>query len=116
MPIYVRAGAIIPLDPVRQYISQDVSEPTVLRIFRGGDGEFTLYDDDGATLNYLEGRATLTRVTWNDDAATLTIAPEHVDTAVRRPDSRQFRIELVPDGESRLVTYLGRRVTVAFSD
>ena len=116
MPIYVRAGAIIPLDPVRQYISQDVSEPTVLRVFRGGDGEFTLYDDDGATLNYLEGRATLTRVTWNDHAATLTIAPEHVDTAVRRPDSRQFRIELVPDGESRLVTYLGRRVTVAFSD
>ena len=115
MPLYVRAGAIIPLDPVRQYISQEVSEPTELRVFRGSDGEFTLYDDDGTTLNYLEGRATLTRVSWNDDAATLTIAPEHGDRAERRPDSRQFRIELVPDGHSRLVTYLGRRVTVDFS-
>jgi alpha-glucosidase/alpha-D-xyloside xylohydrolase len=116
MPLYARAGAIIPLDPVRQYMSQEVNEPTELRVFRGSDGEFTLYDDDGTTLNYLEGRATLTRVTWNDDAATLTIAPEHIDGSGRRPDSRQFRIELVPDGDSRLVTYLGRRVTVDFSE
>ncbi|HLU07915.1 MAG TPA: TIM-barrel domain-containing protein [Woeseiaceae bacterium] len=114
MPIYVRAGAIIPLDPVREYIGQEVSEPMELRVFRGSDGEFTLYDDDGTTLNYLEGQGSLTRVTWNDDAATLTIAPAPKDSARERSESRQFRIELLPDGASRLVTYLGRRVTVAF--
>ena len=116
MPIYVRAGAVIPLDPVRQYLSQEVTEATVLRVFRGSDGEFTLYSDDGTTLNYLEGKAALTRITWNDSAATLTIAPAPKESARDRSDSRQFRIELVPDGEYRLVTYLGRRVTVDFSD
>jgi hypothetical protein len=88
----------------------------VLRVFRGSDGEFTLYSDDGTTLNYLEGKAALTRITWNDSAATLTIAPAPKESARDRSDSRQFRIELVPDGEYRLVTYLGRRVTVDFSD
>jgi alpha-glucosidase (family GH31 glycosyl hydrolase) len=115
MPLYARAGAIIPLDPPRQYISQDVTEPTELRVYRGSDGEFTLYDDDGITLNYLEGKATLTRLTWNDEASTLTIAPVSSNNAERRPDSRQFRIDLVPDDKSRLVTYLGKRVTVDFS-
>jgi alpha-glucosidase/alpha-D-xyloside xylohydrolase len=116
MPIYVRAGAIIPLDPPRQYISEEVTDPTVLRVFRGSDGEFVLYNDDGTTLNYLEGKAALTRVTWNDSAATLTIAPAPKESARDRSDSRQFRIELEPGGEYRLVTYIGRRVTVDFSD
>jgi alpha-glucosidase/alpha-D-xyloside xylohydrolase len=116
MPIYVRAGAIIPLDPVRQYIAQEVTEPTELRVFRGGDGEFVLYSDDGTTLNYLEGKAALTRITWNDSATTLTLAPAPKESARDRSDSRQFLIELVPDGETRLVTYIGRRVTVDFSD
>jgi alpha-glucosidase/alpha-D-xyloside xylohydrolase len=116
MPVFVRAGAIIPLDAVRQYIAEDISEPTVLRVFRGVDGEFTLYDDDGTTLNYLEGKASLTRITWDDTAATLTIAPAPAESARERSGSRQFRIELVPDGDSRLVTYIGKRVTVDFSD
>jgi len=42
MPIFVRAGAIIPLDPVRQYTSQVVGEPTTLRVYRGVDGQYTL--------------------------------------------------------------------------
>jgi alpha-glucosidase/alpha-D-xyloside xylohydrolase len=118
LPIYVRAGAIIPLDASRQYVAQEVSErePTELRVFRGSDGEFTLYNDDGTTLNYLEGKAALTRVTWNDDAGTLTIAPAPKASARERPENRQFRIEMVPRGDSRLVTYIGRRVTVDFSD
>ncbi|MEX2123760.1 MAG: TIM-barrel domain-containing protein [Woeseia sp.] len=116
MPIYARAGAIIPLDPLRQYIAQRVADPTVLRVFRGSDGVFSLYDDDGTTLNYLEGNATLTRISWDDDAATLTIEPAPTASAKERPNHRQFRVELVPDGETRLVTYIGRRVAVDFSD
>ena len=56
MPIYVRAGAIIPFDPVRQYTDEPVSEPTTLRVYRGADGEFTLYDDDGISQDYLRGQ------------------------------------------------------------
>ena len=67
--------------------------------------------------NAAKGNATLTRVTWNDDAGTLTIGPVSLGAGASRdrPDSRQFRVELLPDGRSRQVTYLGRRVTVDFS-
>ena len=75
MPIYVRAGAIIPFDAVRQYTSQPVSEPTTLRIYGGADGEYTLYDDDGISQDYLKARGTWTRIAWNDRAKQLTIEP-----------------------------------------
>ena len=55
MPIYVRAGAIIPLDPVRQYTAQPVTGPTTLRVYPGADGDFTLYDDDGKSPGYRDG-------------------------------------------------------------
>jgi len=79
MPIYVRAGAIIPLDPVRQFVAQSVSEPTTLRVYPGGDGTFTLYDDDGESLDYLHGadaRAIWIRFRWDDGARRLTIEPD----------------------------------------
>ena len=47
MPIYVRAGSIIPFDPVRQYMAQPVTEPTTLKVYTGANGEFTMYEDDG---------------------------------------------------------------------
>ncbi len=75
MPIYVRAGAIIPFDPVRQYTAQQVDEPTTLKIYPGADGEFTLYSDDGTSLDYLTGRATRTRLKWDDATRRLTIEP-----------------------------------------
>src|SRR5207302_5950768 len=58
MPLYVRAGAIIPFDPVRQFTAQAVTEPTALRVYPGADGEFTLYDDDGTSLDYQKNVAT----------------------------------------------------------
>ena len=79
MPIYVRAGAIIPLDPVRQYISQPVAEPTTLRVYPGADGAFTLYDDDGQSLDYLhdaDPTAVWIRFRWDDAARRLTIEPD----------------------------------------
>ena len=59
MPIYVRAGAIIPVDPVRQYTSEPVTEPTTLKVYRGADGEYTLYEDDGISQEYLTGERQL---------------------------------------------------------
>ena len=56
MPIYVRAGAIIPLDPVRQYTGRagDGADDAA-RSIRGADGQFTLYEDDGISQEYLKG-------------------------------------------------------------
>ena len=79
LPLYARAGAIIPLDPVRQFTAQSISEPTTLRVFPGGDGDFTLYDDDGQSLGYRDGsdpRISWISVRWDDRARTLTAEPD----------------------------------------
>jgi alpha-glucosidase/alpha-D-xyloside xylohydrolase len=56
MPIYARSGAIIPFDPVRQYMSQPVSEPTMIRVYTGANGRFRWYEDDGESQEYLDGK------------------------------------------------------------
>jgi len=114
MPIYVRAGAIIPVDPVRQYTSQPITEPTTLRVYRGADGEFTLYDDDGIGQEYLAGRGTWTRLIWNDAAKELRIEPGPPRGATNIVAERRFRIVLVPDGTTKDVLYSGKQVRVTF--
>jgi alpha-glucosidase/alpha-D-xyloside xylohydrolase len=114
MPIYVRAGAIIPFDPVRQYTSQRVSEPTTIRIYGGDDGEYTLYEDDGITQDYLKARATWTRMVWNDRAKQLTIEPGAPKGATNVTARRAFKVLLLPDGATRDVTYAGKRIQIEF--
>ncbi|HEY7475626.1 MAG TPA: TIM-barrel domain-containing protein [Vicinamibacterales bacterium] len=114
MPIYVRAGAIIPVDPVRQYTSQPVDEPTTLRVYRGANGDYTLYEDDGISQEYLKNRATWTRMTWNDASRELTIEPGPPRGAPNIAAERRFRVMLMPEGTTRDVTYSGRRVQVSF--
>ena len=110
MPIFVRAGAIIPLDPVRQYTSEPVTEPTTLQVFRGADNQFTLYDDDGISQEYLGQKGSWIRMSWNDRARRLTLepgAPEGASDVVR---ARVFTVQVVPDGATKRVTYTGTRV------
>ena len=114
MPIYVRAGAIIPVDPVRQYTAQAVSEPTTLRVYRGANGQSTLYDDDGISQEYLKNRGTWTRMIWNDNARQLTIEPGAPAGATNIAAERRFRVMLMPEGTTRDLTYSGRRVQVTF--
>ena len=115
MPIYARAGAVIPFDPARQYMDEEVDAPTTIKVFRGADGEFTLYEDDGISLDYLQGRGTWTRISWNDGQARLTIEPGAPPGAVNLlPEGRDFMVELLPDGETRTVRYAGQRVVVRF--
>ena len=112
MPIYVRAGAIVPVDPVRQYTSQPVTEPTTLRVYRGADGRFTMYDDDGISQDYLRGRGSWTRLTWADRESRLTVAPEAVPGATNRTARRTFEVLMLPDSTRRTVTYDGRPITI----
>jgi alpha-glucosidase/alpha-D-xyloside xylohydrolase len=114
MPIYARAGAIIPVDPVRQYTAQPITEPTTLRIYRGADGQYTLYDDDGISQEYLKGRGSWTRMTWNEKTRQLTLEPGAPAGATNVAAERRFRVLLLPDGTTRDVTYSGRRVQVSF--
>jgi alpha-glucosidase/alpha-D-xyloside xylohydrolase len=115
MPIFARAGAIIPFDPVRQYMDEDVDGPTTLKVFAGANGAFTLYEDDGISLDYLENRGTWTRLTWDDAARTLTLEPAPpAGTTNMGSEERSFVVELVPSGQTRTVSYSGSRVVVTF--
>ena len=114
MPIYVRAGAIIPVDPVRQYTSERVDEPTTLRVYRGADGDYTLYEDDGISQEYLQRRGSWTRMTWNDRTRQLTLDPGAPRGATNVATKRTFKVQLLPEGTTKDITYSGARTSVTF--
>jgi alpha-glucosidase (family GH31 glycosyl hydrolase) len=114
MPIYVRAGAIVPVDPVRQFTGEEVSAPLTIRIYRGAAGDFTLYKDDGESLAYLKGEAVFTRFKWNDTTATLKIQSTNGKTTGSMPARRFIRIEVLPDGPTRTIDLKGKSQTVRF--
>jgi alpha-glucosidase/alpha-D-xyloside xylohydrolase len=100
MPLYVRAGAIVPFGPVRQYVDEAATEPITLRIYPGADGRFTWYDDDGASYKYERGEFMRAECEWNDSARTLTVTP---DRAGRMPLPESLRVEVVDTKQSKLV-------------
>lgn len=116
LPLYTRAGAIVPLDPVRQFTGQAVNGPTTLRIHPGADGSFILYDDDGTGLGYRDGSDAKTvwiHLQWSDLSRQLTIEP---DQRMKRwpGGERQFVAEIVgTEGVSKLISYKGERVVVS---
>jgi alpha-glucosidase/alpha-D-xyloside xylohydrolase len=114
MPIYVRAGAIIPFDPIRQYVDQAVNEPTTLRIYTGADGDFTLYEDDGISQDYTKGKGSWTRITWSDKGKKLTLTPQAPKGAINEVKQRSFKVLLLPQGTTKEVTYNGKAVNVSF--
>jgi alpha-glucosidase/alpha-D-xyloside xylohydrolase len=113
LPLYVRAGAVLPLDPPRQHTGEPADGPVTVRIYPGSDGAFRWYEDDGKTLDYLQGKYSWTRLTWNDGARRLTIEPDAASGTLD-PAARELAVEIVPGGERRTVRYEGRRVEVAF--
>lgn len=114
MPIYIRAGGIIPFDPVRQYSEQEVDGPTTLRVYPGADGEFTLYDDDGISLEYLEGQGTWIGMEWDDSEQTLTLSPAAPAGSTQINSEREFEVELIPDGTRQSVIWTGEEATITF--
>ena len=111
MPIYVSAGAIIPLDPVRQYVYQKVNSSTILRIYPDADGEFTLYNDDGKSLGYLDGESEKVKISWDDETRKLTMEPfeNSKDDFIT---GRKFRVQLVTTPIEKVVTYNGKRLEI----
>jgi alpha-glucosidase/alpha-D-xyloside xylohydrolase len=113
LPLFVRAGAIVPLDPTRQYVAQATDEPTTVRVYAGRDCEFRWYEDDGRTLDYQKGKFAWTRLKWDDRARRLTIEPEGDGSGFRQGE-RTLVVEVIPGGKRETVRYAGRRVEVGF--
>src|SRR5690606_1479050 len=75
LPLYIRAGAILPFDPIRQFTSQAVDEPLTIKVYGGADGKYILYEDDGISMDYLKGNMDRTEFHWDDNEKTLVISP-----------------------------------------
>ena len=73
IPLYVRAGSIIPFGPDRQYVAEKPADPITLYVYEGRDGQFSLYEDDGLTYDYERGAYAEIPITWNDRSKTLTL-------------------------------------------
>jgi len=110
MPIYVKAGAIIVMDPIKQYTSEKVEEPVTIRIFTGASGSFELYEDDGISQEYLDGAYSLIRFAWDNKKSTLSITP--AQGTGMEPSPRSMIIELVPTGKRKSVEWKGRAVKI----
>jgi alpha-glucosidase/alpha-D-xyloside xylohydrolase len=114
MPIYARAGSIIPFDPVRQYTGQSVDEPTTLRVYPGADGSFTMYDDDGQSQGYLDGSDSKTiwlRFRWENGRSRLIVErDERMNTWTS--GTRVFNVEMAGTGKSKRVEFRGQPVTI----
>jgi len=115
LPLYVRAGAVVPLDPVRQFTSQSVNEPTTVRVHAGANGAFTFYDDDGQSLGYRDSSDAKTiwiRFRWDDAARRLALEP---DARMKKwpGGTRAFSVEVVgAAGPAKRVEFRGERIEV----
>jgi alpha-glucosidase/alpha-D-xyloside xylohydrolase len=111
MPLYVAAGTILPLGPVKQYTSENVDEPLSLSVYPGADGSFLLYEDDGRSFNFRKGEWMATRLHWDDarHRLTLSLAP---GSRMISPRRKKISVKLL-DAEKNLV-FDGNPVQVAF--
>jgi len=91
IPVYVRAGSILPLGPDEQYAGEKVNGPIELRVYRGADGHFDLYQDEGDGYNYEHGKHSLIPITWSESTKTLTIGARSGSYA-GMPDALTFHI------------------------
>jgi alpha-D-xyloside xylohydrolase len=75
LPLFVRAGSILPMGPLVQHSGEALDAPIELRIYAGPEGQFNLYEDEGDNYNFELGRFTTIPIEWNDREHRLTIAP-----------------------------------------
>ncbi len=73
-PLYVKAGAILPMGPVKQYTTERSDQPLSIWIYPGADNSFVLYEDDGISFNYRRGEWMGISLHWNDSARTLKLS------------------------------------------
>jgi alpha-D-xyloside xylohydrolase len=119
IPIFVRAGSIIPYQPAMQYVGEKPADPITLYVYAGADGQFTLYEDQGTTFDYEKGAFSEIPIRWEDKTSTLAIG-ERSGTFDGMLSRRTFRVVLVsrnhPAGfpfsptQSRSVAYTGTAI------
>jgi alpha-D-xyloside xylohydrolase len=123
IPLYVKAGTILPLGPDLEYATMKSEAPLEIRIYRGGDASFQLYEDEGDNYDYEKGAHSMVPLDWDDSSLTLTIGAREGHYP-GMPQTQKFHVVLVKgslgaaghaDSTGKDITYNGTATTVAFS-
>ena len=119
MPLFVRAGSILPMGPEIEYAAQNPDGPIELRIYRGADGQFDLYEDAGDSYDYEKGQHSVIPIRWNESAGVLTIGKRE-GAFTGMIEKRTFRVVLVGGGHGiggemtsksdKVIVYEGREI------
>ena len=111
IPLYVRAGSILPLGPVKQFTGEKVDEPLSVSIYPGADAAFLLYEDDGTSFDHCKGEWMGIQMAWNDAHRTfsLSLAP---GSRMLPPGQRVIALQL--GGTTRSVAFAGKPIEVSF--
>jgi alpha-D-xyloside xylohydrolase len=124
LPLFIRAGSIIPFGPELQYTGEKPADPITLYVYAGANGAFTLYEDDGLTYKYEKGAFAQIPIRWDDAKSTLTIGKREgsFDGMLKE---RTFNVVLITKNKSvgfsftpaadRTLKYNGRPVQVKFN-
>lgn len=123
IPVYVRAGSIVPIGPELQYVAEKPADPITLYVYAGADGAFTLYEDQGLTYDYQKGEFSEIPLRWRESTKTLSIGARQGSFPGMLP-SRTFQVVLVSPGKAvgfsftptadKSVSYTGSAQEVTF--
>lgn len=97
LPLFVKAGSIIPMGPVKQFSGEESDAPVTLRIYPGANGRFLWYDDDGSSFEYENGSYMKITCEWDDTSRTLTLMR---DAKGKLGKGQKVRVELVGSSQS----------------
>lgn len=110
IPLFVRAGSIIPIGPDVQYTNEKKWDNLIINVYPGADGTFTLYEDEGDNYNYESGAYTEIQIKWNDTKRILTIDARKGEYNGMLT-KRNFTIRTA-DGKEKVITYSGKKINV----
>lgn len=111
MPLYVKAGSIMPVGPDVQYSTEKSWENLLIDVYPGADGTFTLYEDENDNFNYEKGNYSLIKFSWNDASRSLEILPRdgHFKGMLK---NRVFTLRAKDSNKTVTVKYNGKKIGV----
>jgi len=111
MPLYVRAGAVIPMGPVKQYTAEPLDGPLSLTVYPGADGAFELFEDDGRSFEYRQGGWMGITCRWNDRSRRLSLSLTG-GSKMRPPLVRDIEVRLAGTPAPQRSKFAGRPITI----
>ena len=110
MPLHVRAGALLPFGPVKQYSDEMIEQPLSLVVYPGADGAFTLYEDDGRSFDYRRGEWMGIEMRWQNAQKRLTLQLAS-GSRMLPPLRREIDVRLAGAKASRRIVFSGARIS-----